>query len=106
MSVGKVTMTQMTIYMDTALDDFIATYISKIITRMMTVGLLMTLNRIAHERVGGGKEGRATQCVGSCRPGRRPVADFFLLDIHKIRNLSTLIYWPIKNFHFALQAIN
>ena len=106
MSVGKVTMTQMTIYMDTALDDFIATYISKIIIRMMTVGLLMTLNRIAHERVGGGKEGRATQCVGSCRPGRRPANGFFFLDIHKIRNLSTLIYWPIKNFHFALQAIN
>ena len=103
MSVGKVTMTQMTIYKDTALDDFIATYISKIITRMMTVGLLMTLNRIAHERVGGGKEGRATQCVGSCRPGRRPVADFFFFSI---RNFSSLIYWPVKNFHLALQAIN
>ena len=85
MSVGKVTMTQMTIYMDTALDDYIATYISKIIIRMMTVGLLMTLNRIAHERVGGGKEGRATQCVGSCRPGRRPAHGFFFSTSTRFR---------------------
>ena len=102
MSVGKVTMTQMTIYMDTALDDFIATYISKIIIRMMTVGLLMTLNRIAHERVGGGKEGESHSVCRQLQTRTEASRGFFFFSI---RNLS-LIYWPIKNFYLALQAIN
>ena len=73
---------------------------------MITVGLLMTLNRIAHERVGGGKEGESHSVCRQLQTRTEASRGSFLLDIHKIWNFLTLIYRPIKSFHLALQAIN
>ena len=46
----------------------------------------MTLNRIAHERVGGGKEGESHSVCRQLQTRTEASRGSFLLDIHKIRN--------------------